>query len=77
MNLNFFSEHVVNWNDIEIHPVFDNGEYCEIVEEKQETYWSVYIHNIKGGISCIADVPNKEMAQKLKQLIEFLILTHD
>lgn len=59
-----------NWNDFEIHPVFeDENGFCETVEEGKETFWSVYLHQLNGGVHCIADLPTKNDAIKFVQLL--------
>jgi hypothetical protein len=66
----------VKWDDIEIHPVFQDLEgYCDVVEEGKETFWSIYIHQVQGGARCIADVPTKQDALKFAELINMLTIT--
>ena len=38
------------WDEIEIHPVkeIEKG-VCEITEEGDEDFWSVYLHQLNGG----------------------------
>jgi len=61
----------VKWDEVEIEPVRENASGdCEPVEEGQETFWSVYLHQIEGGVVCIADLPTKDLAIGLKELIE-------
>ncbi len=59
-----------NWNDIEIHPVFeDENGFCDVVNEGKETFWSVYLHQLNGGLKCVADLPTKDNAFKFAQLL--------
>lgn len=65
------------WDSVEINPVFDDGKMSiDVVDEGNETYWSVYLHQIEGGVQCIADVDTKEQAFALKDLIETLIKSY-
>lgn len=59
------------WDDIEILPIKNlrNGA-CEEVKEGEEDFWSVYLHQLNGGLECIADLKNKKEAEKLVKLIE-------
>jgi hypothetical protein len=58
------------WDKIEINPVFENENgCCEVVDEGNETFWSVYLHQISGGVKCVADLPSKNDAIKLAQLL--------
>lgn len=58
------------WDAIEIHPVVEeeNG-FCEVVDEGEESFWSVYLHQVNGGVRCIADLPTKNDALKFKHLL--------
>jgi hypothetical protein len=58
------------WDDIFIVPFKDlkNGSYEE-VKEGQEDFWSVCLHQVNGDFGCIADLPNKNDAFNLQQLI--------
>lgn len=63
------------FDEIEIHPCKDynkdgNIEQCE---ESEAEFWSVYVHNVEGGIYCVADCQTKEQARDLKTLILSLI----
>lgn len=59
------------WDSIEVHPVWDDGNgNCEPCEEGEESFWSVYLHQVEGGILCIADLPTKELSLQLAELIE-------
>lgn len=64
------------WDEIEINPVVEeeNG-YCEVVNEGEETFWSVYLHQLNGGLKCIADLPTKDNALKFAQLLNFITKT--
>ncbi len=59
------------WDDIEILPIkeFNNG-ICEEVKEGEEDFWSIYLHQLNGGLECIADLKTKKEAEKLAELIE-------
>lgn len=67
-----------NWDAIEIHPIIeDENGYCEVVDEGEESFWSVYLHQINGGVRCIADLPTKNDALKFKQLLKEAIKTRN
>lgn len=59
------------WDDIEIYPVneIEKG-VCETTEEGGEDFWSVYFHQLNGGLKCVADLNTKEEAKKLAELFE-------
>ena len=78
MILDFIPEQAATpWDDVEVHPVhMDEQNNCDVCEEGQETFWSVYLHQKEGGVNCIADLPTKEMAYKLASLIETLVKSH-
>lgn len=64
------------WDEIEVYSVFENKNgFCEVVEEGQESFWSVYLHQLNGGVKCIADLPTKYDAIKLANLLELLTAT--
>lgn len=59
-----------NWDAIEIHPIVeDENGFCEVVDEGEESFWSVYLHQTGGGLRCIADLPTKDDAIKFEQLL--------
>jgi hypothetical protein len=50
------------WDEIEINPIVeDENGYCDVVNEGEELFWSVYLHQLNGGVNCIADLPQKKM----------------
>ena len=64
------------WDEIEIHPIVeDENGFCEVVNEGQESFWSVYLHQTNGGLKCIADLPTKNDALKFEQLLKEAIKT--
>lgn len=58
------------WDDIEVSPVWSDGEFCDVCDEGKEHFWSVYLHQVEGGVQCVADVPDMETARKLEALLE-------
>jgi hypothetical protein len=59
------------WDEIEIHPIIeDENGYCEVINEGQESFWSVYLHQTNGGLRCVADLPTKNDALKFEQLLK-------
>jgi hypothetical protein len=64
------------WNEIEIFPIYEDEDgICDIVNEGNESYWSVFLHQIGGGLRCIANLPSKNEAIKFAQLINILSQT--
>lgn len=60
-------------DEIEINPIVeDENGYCEVVNEGEELFWTVYLHQLNGGVKCITDLPTKEDAVKFSQLINSL-----
>lgn len=58
------------WNDIEVHPIIEIEKgVCEVIQEGMESFWSVYLHQLGGGVKCIADVRSKIEAEMLAELI--------
>lgn len=59
------------WDTVEIHPIIEieKGAF-EFIQEGKESFWSVYLHQINGGLKCIADVSSKLEAELLAALIE-------
>lgn len=68
----FFPENAeFYWDYLEILPIKElENEICEEVEEGQENFWSVYLHQLNGELEYLADLKTKEEAEKLKKLIE-------
>ena len=74
-NINFIPVQTTSiidkWDDVEVHPVWDDGEgNCDVCDKGQETYWSVYLHLVEGGVICIADLPNEKLANDFAAVIE-------
>ena len=59
------------WDTVEVQPVFcgENG-ICEVCEESEASFFSVYLHQVSGGVDCVADLPTLELAKQLAELIE-------
>jgi hypothetical protein len=68
----FFPENAeFYWDCLEILPIKKlENEVSEEVEEGKEDFWSVYLHQLNGGLECIADLKTKEEAEKLAKLIK-------
>jgi len=60
------------WDAIEIEAVNEENNSCEVVQDDETEihFYSVYLHNIDGGVSCIADCTSKTQAQVLATLLE-------
>lgn len=72
MNILFSPDSVPDkWDDIEVNPVWDDGKgNCEVCDEGQEHFWSVYLHSAGGGVQCIADLPTKQQAIDFAELLK-------
>lgn len=58
------------WDAVEVHPVIQLEDgVCEVCEPKDASFYSVYLHNVGGGIQCIADLPTELLANQLAVLI--------
>jgi hypothetical protein len=58
------------WDDIEVSAVCKvDEENVETCEESEADFYSVYLHQKEGGVVCVADLPTKEEAEKLGDLI--------
>lgn len=68
------------WDTIEIEAVHDDGENATPVQHLDSgdypvSYHSLYLHQVDGGVACIADVPTEKHAEDLKLLIETSVRT--
>jgi len=67
------------YDGVEMHPVarevIDGKEYFEQCDRDYPDihYWSVYLHMVEGGISCIADCPDEETALFVERAVEALL----
>ena len=61
----------VKWDNVEVDPVvMDEEGNCEVTDNPEEaTMWSVYLHDVKGGVQCVADVATEKQANDLAALI--------
>ncbi len=65
------------WDDIEVMPVFeDSNGNCEPCEPEQANLYSVYLHQVTGGVQCIADLPTEKEANELAELLKTAIGSH-
>ncbi|MBE7174531.1 MAG: hypothetical protein INR73_28425, partial [Williamsia sp.] len=67
-------ELVPYFDDIDIYPVrqIDGGtdrQQVEICEPSEAQFWSIYVHDIDGGLHCIADVATEVQASQLASLL--------
>ena len=64
------------WDGVEVHPVIDENGICSICEAGEESFWSVYLHQIEGGVECIADLPTEELAYQFAFLLVTSVLSY-
>jgi hypothetical protein len=69
------------WNAVEVEPVCylnkeDHTQGCEVCEESEADFYSVYLRQSCGGVQCIADCTTKERADAFAALIERIVETH-
>lgn len=68
--LNFYPDAAITpWDKLEVSPVIEYDGVCEITDEGNESFWSIYLHQIEGGAKCVADVSCKRQAILLAKLI--------
>lgn len=62
------------WDNVEIMPVWCRSEddVCDVCDAGKESMWSVYLHQVSGGVVCIADTPSEKDAEDLMTLIKNL-----
>lgn len=66
----FYDFDKTKWDDVEIKPVWcRDDEAAEPCDEGKESFWSVYLHQVSGGVQCIADFPSKIEAVYFSNLI--------
>ena len=59
------------WDDTEVSPVcYVGNDAVEVCEEGEENFYSLYLHQVEGGVQCIADLPTKELATDLEKLLQ-------
>ena len=70
---------LTEYDGVEMHPVacevIDGIECFEQCDRDYPNirYWSVYLHMVEGGITCIADCPNEETALFVERAVEALL----
>lgn len=60
------------WDDIEIEKCYEDDDAVEPIRGDDETipdFWSVYLHQVTGGVQCIADLPTEKLANEFGELI--------
>jgi hypothetical protein len=59
------------WDNTEINAIWeDDKANCDVCEdETQASFFSLYLHDVEGGIQCVADCETREAAEKLETLI--------
>ena len=64
------------WDNIEIESIQEDEDgNCEPVYGDEEiSYYSVYLHNVEGGIQCIADFPTEPEALVFRDLLSRSVL---
>lgn len=80
----FYPEAVPDkWDNIEIDAIIeDNDGNCEVVHATEETpnpeidFYSVYLHDVDGGVMCIADCKTEIEAIVLKELLTKTVLNY-
>jgi hypothetical protein len=64
------------WDALEIAGCVDNGEDTYPVEDDEKPdFYTVYLHQVEGGVMAIADLPTEEHAQKLSELIHNAVIS--
>lgn len=61
------------WDNIEVMAckvVDENGSVEPVEDDEKPDFHSVYLHQVNGGVQCIADLPTEQMAYDLANLIQ-------
>jgi hypothetical protein len=79
--LAFYPEAAIDpWDAIEIDAVFEDEDgNCEVVTDSGSpiSYYSVYLHQVKGGVQCVADLSTMRHAQDLAELLEEAVKSNE
>lgn len=72
VKLNFCPDQAKSkWDNIEIDACVDDGEDTYVVhDEETPDFYSVYLHQVSGGVQCVADLPTEEDAIALANLLK-------
>lgn len=78
LDLSYFNSITDQWDNIEINRCREdeNGNVEPVYDENDiqpNDFWSVYLHQVKGGVICIADLPTEEMGYDLANLLQYAI----
>lgn len=60
---------------VEVHPCHVVGQHgerqdVEICDDESAHFYGVYLHLSEGGITCVADCPDLELAEQMARLLE-------
>jgi len=77
----FYFEDFTNeyqWDNFEISPIWDdgNGNVDVVDDDKDATYFSVFVHLIEGGRVSIADFATRQEAEKAEEFFTTLVSLH-
>lgn len=61
------------WDCFEIQPIKEFEGVCEVCDPEEAEFWSVYVHLVRGGVDCIADVPGEKHAYELVAMLESVV----
>lgn len=79
LDLNYPHSFNEQWDNIEIERCRDDGTNTYQVHDEHDKesgdFYSVYVHMVKGGAMCIADVPTEKDADDLKKIIQQAVRT--
>lgn len=69
------------WDNLEIERCRDNGEETYPIHDDEDVepndFWSLYAHQIGGGVMCVADLPTEEAAIGLRDMISYAVRTFE
>lgn len=64
------TQHLIPFDDYEIHPCKDFGSFVEPIESGEEAdFWSLYGHIPGQGLECIGDFKTRQHAEEILQRI--------
>lgn len=58
------------WDAVEVDAcIEEDGSVTSGVNDEEAQFFSVYLHQVTGGVQCVADLPTRKLAEQLAELI--------
>lgn len=66
------------WDNVEMESFFEDEDgNCDVVVGDEEiSYYSIYLHDVEGGVQCIADFPTEPEALVFRELLAKSVLNY-